>query len=320
MLLATLLALAAALPACRPHGESEPKQPPQCEQSRIRKIYAIPGSLLLIQSTSVEVETFDEIVEGQPQVTFTIRDDKRSQGRASVSPLEDCAAGSTACYGITCVGTGDSTKIDEDTGFVSAGVRVAVSVTDDECRDESELWIQCLEPSDEQTCNTCIEHIDIAGAAALGSACLGPLLLRGEADYLETGCLDDDACAALWSCHQLSSCHLPNAAACFCGELGDPSGCTDPGFEPSGVCEAQEIAAFEAQLMRAPDGNAELLEKMFDMLDAPSGFPSLAAAHMLSSECLVADGTSALPKTRALLQASGLSADAIETCIDACFD
>jgi hypothetical protein len=97
---------------------------------------------------------------------------------------------------------------------------------------------------------------------------------------------------------------VPNAAACFA---------------PSGACEAEERAAFEAQLMRAPESDAELLEKMFDMLDAPSGFPSLAAAHMLSSECLLPDSAPAAPKTRALLTASGLPPDAIDTCIDACF-
>jgi hypothetical protein len=319
MLFATVLALAAGLPACTPHHGGGPGEPPPCEQRRIRKIYAIPGTLLLIQSTNIEVETFDDAVEGETKVAFMIRQDGGSEAQATLAPAAQCESGSAACYTVTCVGVGASTEIDEDTGFVSADVRVAVTVDDDECRDESEIWIQCLAPSDEQTCNTCIENIDIAEAAALGSACLGPLLLRGEADHLEAGCLDDDACAALWSCQQHQLCHVPNAAACFCGELGDESACAEPGFTPSGDCEAEERAAFEAQLTRAADSNAELLSKMFDMLDAPSGFPSLAAAHSLSSACLVPDGTSAAPKTRALLQASGLHAEAIERCIDACF-
>lgn len=311
------LALALGSPACKPHhgGHGEP---PRCEERRIKKIYAIPGALPLIQSSNIEVETFDGAVVGQTQVTFTLRDDDPSRGEAALMPAEACAPGSAACYSVTCVGTGDSEEIDQDTGLITAGVRVGVTVDDDECRDDSEIWIQCLKPSDEQTCNTCVERIDVAEAAALGSACLGPVLLKGEQDQLESGCLDDDACAALWSCQQHSLCHVPNAAACFCGELGDPGACTEPSFAARGDCAAEELAAFEGQMMREPASNAELLAKMFDVLDAPSGFPSLSAAHMLSRECLRPDGSVA-PESRALFEASGLGGEAVQACVDACF-
>lgn len=317
-LLALALALGLAAPACKPHRRKE-QDLPACEDDRIRKIYAIPSTLLLIDSTRIEVETFDERLTGDPAVTFTLRADGRSKGRATLAPLETCADGSAACYGVTCVGIGKSTDIDEETGLPSAAVRVGVTVADDECRDESEIWIQCLKPSDEQICNTCLEHVDVAEAAALGSACLGPLLLDGDDGYLETGCLGDDACSALWSCQQATLCHVPNAAACYCGPLDELGACSDPSFAPAGACEAQTRDAFTAQLMREPASNGEVLSQMFNMLAAPSGFPSLAVANMLSSDCLLPDGPSAPPKTRALLEASGLSHDAVETCIRSCF-
>jgi len=318
---------AAALTDCgsgsrdrRTDGQRDAKAFGVCSEDRIRKLYAVPGSVVSPLTTTVEVEVFDDAVVGDAAYSFAIRRDAEAQGEVALSQPSFCARDSVACQDVTCLGIGNSTQVDAITDLPKADVRIEITVEDEACRETEELWIGCLQAGAEDTCTLCIRMIDAEAAAAVNSDCLGRALLDAvdPTDRTKRGCVDDEACFDLWTCQQRSLCHLPVASACYCGELEDPADCEDPSFEPRGPCREEALAAFEAQFLARPDDNAHLLRELFNVADAPSGFALMATANVLASECLLPDGYEGRPTTRGLLEASGLSDAAVDLCMNAC--
>jgi len=119
-----------------------------CTTDRIRKIYAVPSTLMLGSSTTVQVEVHPGSLVGTATYTFDVVNDATHVGEASLSAASGaCAAGAAACRAVTCEGINGSSAIDPLTGLQVAGVFVGVTVEDADCRDTETVLVECLQNS-----------------------------------------------------------------------------------------------------------------------------------------------------------------------------
>lgn len=116
-----------------------------CTKDMIQKIYAIPANLALGQSTSIELETFDEAIEGKPRFSFTINEVASAAAQAELAPHFPCADGAATCQQVTCLGVTHQQLPDPNLGYRSAEVRVSVTVADQTCTDSEEISVDCME-------------------------------------------------------------------------------------------------------------------------------------------------------------------------------
>lgn len=119
-----------------------------CTTDRTRKIYAVPSSLRLGESTDVQVEVHPGSLVGAATYTFGTVNDATHLGVASLSAVSGaCATGAASCRAVRCDGIGGSSAVDPVTGLPVAGVFVSVTVEDTDCRDTETVLVECLQDS-----------------------------------------------------------------------------------------------------------------------------------------------------------------------------
>jgi cysteine-rich repeat protein len=119
-----------------------------CTTDRIRKVYAVPSTLRLGQSTDVQVELHSGSLVGAATYTFGVVNDATHPGEASLAATSGaCDAAAASCRQVTCDGLGGSSAVDPITGLPVAGVFVSVTVEDTDCRDTETVLVECLQDS-----------------------------------------------------------------------------------------------------------------------------------------------------------------------------
>lgn len=166
----------------------------------------------------------------------------------------------------------------------------------------------------EDECTSCIRRID---PSIGGYSCGGAPWLEGDPSFaaFSAGCLNDDACFALWTCFQTTQCAQSELYRCYCGNVAADA-CERPSYLPTGPCKDQFIDAFQAQFQYEPQSNSEILDRYSDPSVPPGGYASYFIANDLAQFCLVPDGRSS--PLRAILEANGLSAPEVDACVEAC--
>ncbi len=185
----------------------------ECEDDRIKDIYAIPANVLVGETTLIGAEIYPEAAVGTPKFKWTLRNEVDDTGEAGLTDAPgECREGAASCNRLTCLGLGINPQTDERTGLPIGGVFVSVQYEDDECFDTEEVWVYCVQASvcgdrvvgGRETCDdgntigndgcsaTCLLERCGDGIVQTGEACDGPASVpMGKA--CNSSCIIDDA-------------------------------------------------------------------------------------------------------------------------------
>jgi cysteine-rich repeat protein len=120
----------------------------ECEDDRIKDIYAIPANVLVGETTLIGAEIYPEAAVGTPKFKWTLRNEVDDTGEAGLTDAPgECKDGAASCNRLTCLGLGTNPQTDERTGLPIGGVFVSVQYEDDECFDTEEVWVYCVQAS-----------------------------------------------------------------------------------------------------------------------------------------------------------------------------
>lgn len=113
-----------------------------------------------------------------------------------------------------------------------------------------------------------------------------------------THCLDNEACANLWSCMVDTRCVVkPDGSTaggtqeCYCGTGVSPSTCAAADFVPYGLCLEEVRAAYEEQFLQPIDTNLAYFERAFELRTASGGYAALGLAMTVGVTCLFGNST-----------------------------
>lgn len=220
----------------------------ECAEDRIVKLYAIPSNLELGDSTTIEVETANEV--GTASYSWEVVQDATHTADGDLSATAACSPNSASCIDFACTALGAAQAINPDTGLPTDGVWIEVTVEDDECFDRERVWVECeqasvcgdgnvegVEECDDNNTN----DNDGCSALCIEEICGDGILHPGEECDGDAGVGDNQVCDA--------NCNLTDLPYCGDGTVNQASeqcdgtdGLVDPGVQ---TCDANcQIESF----------------------------------------------------------------------------
>jgi hypothetical protein len=218
-----------------------------CAVDRIKKIWAIPANLLEGESTSVEVESWGNLVETANPATWSF-EVVSGTGSDAVSTGAGCTG--EACSDFTCGDVSALAPVDPSTGLPTQQITVKVTVEDDDCYDSELVYIDCAQSS------VCGDGVADGVEECDGTDGINPLTEECNACVIEY-CGDGSANTAFEDCDGTDGVIDPLTTTCdsscnliplpYCGDDIINDGADLPGVEqcdgaglpyPGAVCDA----------------------------------------------------------------------------------